>query len=194
MEAEHGLHRERSKNPSSTITRPPPSFSSAGWKMKCTLPANARVAARWRAAPEQHGRRARRVRRRACGRARGAVRHVASPRWAARPCRRAGRWRPGSGRPSSVPTTPVPAEARVDGEAEAASSAPRGRRCDAPRTRAPGGVDLAPPGDHPSECRSTSELDRGGITAICPLDAVAERKYKLTQLMSLCVCFRTAPR
>jgi hypothetical protein len=31
-----------SNSPSSTITRPPPSFSSAGWKMKYTVPSKRR--------------------------------------------------------------------------------------------------------------------------------------------------------
>ena len=42
---------KRSNSPSSTMRRPPPSFSSAGWKMKCTVPANRGAAASDRAAP-----------------------------------------------------------------------------------------------------------------------------------------------
>ncbi len=42
---------KRSNSPSSTITRPPPSFSSAGWKMKCTVPSKLRVSAKYLAAP-----------------------------------------------------------------------------------------------------------------------------------------------
>ena len=42
---------KRSNRPSSTMTRPPPSISSAGWKMKYTVPSKLRVSARYRAAP-----------------------------------------------------------------------------------------------------------------------------------------------
>ncbi len=45
-----------SNSPSSTITRPPPSFSSAGWKMKYTVPSKRRRRASALAAPEQHRR------------------------------------------------------------------------------------------------------------------------------------------
>jgi hypothetical protein len=41
----------RLNRPSSTIARPPPSCSSAGWKRKSTVPANRFVSARYRAAP-----------------------------------------------------------------------------------------------------------------------------------------------
>ena len=44
-------HGKRSNRPSSTITRAPPRPSSAGWKMKCTVPSKRRVRASWRAAP-----------------------------------------------------------------------------------------------------------------------------------------------
>ena len=37
---------KRSNRPSLTITSPPPPFSSAGWKMKCTVPSKLRVSAR----------------------------------------------------------------------------------------------------------------------------------------------------
>ncbi len=37
---------KRSNSPSFTITSPPPPFSSAGWKMKCTVPSKFRVSAR----------------------------------------------------------------------------------------------------------------------------------------------------
>ena len=41
-----------SNRPSSTMRRPPPSFSSAGWKMKCTVPSKPTcLAARYFAAP-----------------------------------------------------------------------------------------------------------------------------------------------
>ena len=40
-----------SNSPSSTITRPPPRPSSAGWKMKWTAPSKLRVSARYFAAP-----------------------------------------------------------------------------------------------------------------------------------------------
>ena len=42
---------KRSNRPSCTISRPPPAFSSAGWKMKCTVPSKLRVSARYFAAP-----------------------------------------------------------------------------------------------------------------------------------------------
>ncbi len=44
-------HGNLSNRPSSTIARPPPSFSSAGWKMKWIVPSKLRVAARYFAAP-----------------------------------------------------------------------------------------------------------------------------------------------
>ena len=40
-----------SNRPSSTMTRPPPPPSSAGWKIRCTVPSKLRVAARYLAAP-----------------------------------------------------------------------------------------------------------------------------------------------
>ena len=44
-------HGKRSNSPSSTMTRPPPPPSSAGWKMKWTVPSKLRVSARYCAAP-----------------------------------------------------------------------------------------------------------------------------------------------
>src|SRR5229473_676851 len=44
-------HGNSSKRPSLTIAAPPPRPSSAGWKMKCTVPSKFLVCARWRAAP-----------------------------------------------------------------------------------------------------------------------------------------------
>ncbi len=46
----------RSNRPSSTIARPPPSFSSAGWKMKCTVPSKSRRLGEMPRRAEQHGR------------------------------------------------------------------------------------------------------------------------------------------
>ena len=106
-------HGKRSNSPSCTITSPPPPFSSAGWKMKCTAPSKLRVSARYRAAPSSM---------------------VVCPSWP-QPCITPGvceRW--GKSLPSgigsasmsarmpmaralspcrSVPTTPVPAMLRV---------------------------------------------------------------------------------
>ena len=46
----------RSKRPSSTITRPPPSFSSAGWKMKYTVPSKSLLSRERRGRAQQHRR------------------------------------------------------------------------------------------------------------------------------------------
>ena len=43
-------HGKRSNRPSSIIAFAPPKFSSAGWKIRFSVPENWRVAARWRAA------------------------------------------------------------------------------------------------------------------------------------------------
>ena len=87
-------HGKRSNRPSSTIARPPPSFSSAGWKMNCTVPSKRRVLGQVARRAEQHGG----VAVVAAGVhaavvAASGARTRSSRGWAARPCRRAGRWR-----------------------------------------------------------------------------------------------------
>src|SRR5882762_6103631 len=49
--AKTASHGNLSNSPSSTMTRPPPPPSSAGWKIRCTVPSKFRVVARYLAAP-----------------------------------------------------------------------------------------------------------------------------------------------